>query len=107
MVRIAMLVLTIVGVVACGGRKASPVSTVRATDAHLSCDHLAAERKVNLARIADLTREAKAADQNNAGLVVVNPLFLDLTDVEQQEIRALQARNVEIGRLSAARPCPD
>jgi hypothetical protein len=90
---------------ACGGRKADPVSLKRATDGQLTCAHLSAERSVNEARVKDLLGEAEAANLNNFGLLLVSPLFLDLSNVEQEEVRALNARNEELARLQAAKGC--
>ena len=104
---LALLVVT-----ACGGRSAKPVAEIRDTDAQLSCEHISAEAEVNAARILDLLGEEKAADENNAALLlaaplsIAFPLFLDLGDAEQQEIRALEARTKRLATLGDERGCP-
>jgi len=88
----------------CGGRAAQPVASTTPMDATLSCDHLRAERQVNLARIADLGGERHDANRDVARLVM-DPLVIDLSQTEQREIAALEARNQELDRLIAGR-CP-
>ena len=89
----------------CGARKAEPVQTTRATDKILSCSHLDAEHQVNTRRMAHLITEKGAQEANNVGFLLLSPLFLDLSNVEQQEIRALQDRNHQLGLLMGARKC--
>lgn len=97
--------LLIVLVSGCGARKAEPVQTTRTTDSILSCDHLRAERRVNDRRMAHLLTEKGAQEANNVGFLLLSPLFLDLSNTEKQEIRALQDRNHQLGLLMEARRC--
>jgi len=90
----------------CGGREARPVDARRALDAQLSCDHMKAEIEVNEARMEDLAAEAKASSDQNVGLLIVSPLFLDLSDVERQEIEALISRNRILEEERRRRDCP-
>lgn len=101
-VGVYLIVGTIVG---CGGRMAQPVAVTTPIDAQLSCDHLRAEHRVNLARIADLVGERQNSQTNNVGIFVINPLFLDLSQSERREIEALEARNQVIDRLMSDK-CP-
>lgn len=100
-----VFVALVFALAACGGRKANPVEAVRTTDAQLTCAHIAAERDVNAARVSDLTGEARFGETNNFGLLLVSPLFLDLSDTVQNEIYAIDSRNKELDRLEAAKGC--
>jgi len=83
----------------CGGRVAHPVAINNDYDDRLTCDHLKAEREVNDSRLADLVKEGKHDDLNNAGMAVINPLFLDLHDSERKEADALTKRNAVLDGL--------
>jgi len=96
-------VLTLGG---CGGRVARPVEVVRPYDDSLTCIHLVQELKSNSDRIADLRGEMKAQNDNNAGLLVVSPLFLNVNDSEGKEIEALVARNQRLVVLAQKGSCP-
>jgi hypothetical protein len=89
----------------CGGRTAQPVALTTPVDSALSCDHLRAEHRVNLARIADLGGERQNAQTNNVGMLVVSPLFLDLSQSERRETEALVARNQVLEHLISDK-CP-
>jgi hypothetical protein len=88
---------------ACGGRASHPVEAATPLDDRLSCDHLSAERRVNDARIADLKGEKNNAGVNNAGFLVFQPLFLDVSNSENKEIAAFQERNKVLDRLISER----
>lgn len=90
---------------ACGGRKAAPVEVVRSSDAQLTCEHIAAERRVNTSRVADLTGESEFSGRNNLGLLIASPLFLDLSDTVQVEVKAIEERNEQLDTLSNAKDC--
>ena len=72
-------------------------------DDRLSCDHLKAEHSVNDARILELTHERKQADMNNVGMLLVGPLFMDLSSSEKTEATALVKRDAVLDQLIAAR----
>lgn len=102
-------VVLIAALSACGGRVAKPVQQNRASDALLTCQHISAEREVNETRILDLVGETDFANNNNAAKVlggVATLMFLDLSDSEQREIVALQARNKRLLELGTAKNCP-
>lgn len=111
-VRGACVLVMVVVLSACGGRKMEEVQQYRPSDAMLSCDHLAGELTVNRARTVDLVGEKGHSNDNNAGMIagaVLVPtmlLFLDLSDTEKKEAEALMARNVEVARLMRERGCP-
>ncbi|GJL87137.1 MAG: hypothetical protein DHS20C03_08460 [Minwuia thermotolerans] len=98
-----LMLVALVG--GCGARKAEPVQTSRATDKILSCSHLDAEHQVNTRRMAHLITEKGAQEMNNVGFLILSPLFLDLSNTEQQEIRALQDRNHQLALLMGTRKC--
>lgn len=98
----ALILMTVSG---CGARKAAPVETTRTTDSILTCDHLVAEHHVNTRRMAHLLTEKGAQEANNVGFLLFSPLFLDLSNTEQQEIRALRDRNSQLGLLMTSRKC--
>lgn len=104
--RLTIILISLSLLVGCGARRAEPVEKVRATDSQLTCDHLAAERKVNLVRAQDLLQEKNAQEGNNIGILLINPFFLDLSDTEQTEVRALHARNQHLDRLMQKKNCP-
>ena len=89
----------------CGGRAAHPVAANNDYDDRLSCDHLRAEREVNDSKLADLTKERKNDNNNNVGLAVMDPLFLDLSGSERTEAEALTKRNAVLDGLIATK-CP-
>ncbi len=105
-------VIAVMLLASCGGRVARPVQEVRAADENLSCSHIKAKSEVNAVRVIGLLGEEKAANDNNAALLLAAPVsigfpvFLDLGDAEQQEIKALEARNRRLNDLGASKGCP-
>jgi len=89
----------------CGGRAAHPVATNNDYDDRLSCDHLRAEREVNDSKLADLTNERKNDNNNNIGIAVLDPIFLDLSGSERKEAEALTKRNGVLDGLIGTK-CP-
>jgi hypothetical protein len=104
--RLFVIVLAGFLVAACGARKAEPVQKIRASDDKLTCDHMAAEKKVNLVRAQDLLKEENAQEGNNIGMLLINPLFLDLSGTEKKEIAALHDRNQRLDGLMLQKNCP-
>lgn len=94
-------------VAACGGRKSEIVPLERSYDDLLSCDHLLAEYDVNLKKAAALLGERSSEIENNFGLLLIAPLFLDFSGIEKKEIEALVLRNQELLRLMQANNCSD
>lgn len=90
----------------CGGRVARPVEVVRPYDDNLTCVHVVQELQSNSDRIADLRGEMKAQNDNNAGLLIVSPLFLNVNDSEDKEVEALVARNQRLVVLAQEGSCP-
>ena len=90
----------------CGGRVAMPVALVRDVDPQLSCDHLQAEYDNNARRSLELSGESSAKVGDNLGLLLVSPLFLDLSDTQKVELKALVARNDRLKSLASAKGCP-
>jgi hypothetical protein len=85
----------------CGGRAARPVAITNDYDVQLTCDQLHAERGVNDSKLADLTQERKHDNANNVGMVLLDPLFLDLSGSERTEAVALTKRNTVLDDLIA------
>ncbi len=83
-----------------------PVQLVRDVDPGLDCDHLQAEYDNNMHRRVELTGESADKVGNNIGLLLVSPLFLDLSDTQKIEVKALLDRNERLKNLAAARNCP-
>ena len=79
----------------------------QAIDGRLTCAHMAAERANNDKRLAELEQERKDSGRNNAGLVLVNPLFLDTQDNFKEETEALAARNARLKKLMEDLGCND
>ncbi|MBB6251338.1 hypothetical protein [Nitrospirillum iridis] len=104
-VNIVIATALFVGLSGCGGRVANPVKAVNAYDDQLSCDHLRAELQVNQAHILDLNGERAADRQHNVGQLLVGPMFIDLSDSEKKEIKALEARDTVLNGYLAQR-CP-
>ena len=107
-VLVAFVLMTVL--VACGGRSAQPVASVRATDEALTCDHIKAEGEVNLERIEGLVGEGELATAQNVGFllaapIISLPLFLDLGSAEKDEIKALETRNQRLAELGSAKGC--
>jgi len=101
----AVVVVMSVLLAACGGRVSRPVQVTSPLDAQLTCTHIQAEAKVNLARIDDLSAEKTMQGGNNAGLLLAGPLFLDLSSTEADEMKALRARNDVLRQLAVEKSC--
>lgn len=84
---------------------ARPVSATNDYDDLLTCDHLRAEHGVNDSKLADLTKERKSDNANNVGMLLVGPLFMDLSSSERTEAQALVKRNAVLDQL-IAKKCP-
>lgn len=93
------IIVMLLPLAACGGRVGHPVSATTTYDDKLSCDHLRAERSVNDARIVDLEKERSNAEGNSVGMLLLSPMFVDLSHSESKEIEALQERNKVLDSL--------
>lgn len=89
----------------CGGRAAHPVVLDQPFDARLSCAHLAGELSNNEKRLDELQGERDGKPAYNAGMLVVSPLMLDLSDTQREEAKALVARNERLSALMAEKSC--
>jgi len=90
----------------CGGRVAQPIQLTRDIDPSLTCDHLKAEYDNNLKRRVELTGESADKVGNNIGILLVSPLFLDMSDTQKVEVKALLARNGHLEELARGKQCP-
>lgn len=101
----AVLLLAGLVLYGCGGREARPVAKTTSFDDRLSCGHLESQLGANEARMEDLGVEAKLQSDQNVGMVLVAPLFLNLNDSERQEIEALRERNSVLIDLAEKKDC--
>ncbi len=90
---------------ACGGRVAQPVLVDKGYDAKLSCAHLAGELSNNEKRLIELKAERDGKAAENIGLLLVSPLFIDLSDSQKNEVKALIARNDRLKDLMSQKTC--
>lgn len=102
---LAVLLLAGLVLYGCGGREARPVAKTTSFDDRLSCGHLESQFGANEARMEDLGVEAKLQSDQNVGMVLVAPLFLNLNDSERQEIEALRERNTVLIDLAEKKDC--
>lgn len=96
----------------CGGRDARPVAVAQPTDSMLSCPLLMAEISGNNSRAVSLLDEKKDAENSNVAIGVAGALlfwpalfFMDLSDTEEIEMRALRDRNNYLAQLALAQDC--
>lgn len=88
----------------CGGRVARLTPLTSPLDDQLSCSQLKAEIEVNDLKTRDLAGERKTETTDAAArALLVNPLFVDLSDSEKREQESLAARNAHLRDLIAAR----
>ena len=104
--KLGLAAIAAVTLCGCGGRAAMPVSVVRDIDPQLTCDHLQAEYDNNARRGVELSGESAEKVGDNLGLLLVSPLFLDLSDTQKVELKALVDRNERLKTLAAAKGCP-
>ncbi len=104
--------LLAVGLLAgCGGRATMPVNVVNSFDDKLSCTHLQGEFENNQKRLAELRGESSMKGANNLGMLALNPLagamFLDLSDTQKVEAKAIHDRSLKLIDLMKQRACDD
>ena len=97
--------ITLLFVAACGGRVAQPVLIEQGYDAKLSCAHLSGELSNNEKRLIELKAERDGKPSENLGLLLVSPLFLDMSDSQKNEVKALIARNDRLKSLMTEKEC--
>lgn len=100
-----LAIASLVILAACGGRVARLVEPRSALDAQLSCDHMEAEFSTHLNRLRELSDERKRGTRDNVGILLMSPLFLNLSDTERKEAASLQERNKILLDLAEARQC--
>ncbi|MBL4602759.1 MAG: hypothetical protein JKY84_08440 [Emcibacteraceae bacterium] len=98
-----LLMLTILS--ACGGRPKNIMAEKQNIDEQMTCVHISGEHEMNIAKIQDISKERKSENANNFGLLLIAPLFLDLSNTEKEEIIALQNRNSRLEQLSLKKEC--
>jgi len=104
-----MRILPILGIsllmMGCGGRVANPVKAQNDHDKLLTCSHLNGE-KTNLdKRLIELVGETKDKGPNNLGMLMVSPLFLDLSQTEKEEAKAIDDRKIVLAKLMDDKDC--
>lgn len=100
-----LAIASLVILAACGGRVARLVEPRSALDAQLSCDHMEAEFSTHFNRLRELSDERKRGTRDNVGILLMSPLFLNLSDTERKEAASLQERNKILLDLAEARQC--
>lgn len=103
--RILTLTFAVLFLAACGGRVAQPVALNSGFDDKLSCAHLAGERANNVKRLSELTGEREDSIENNIGLLIASPLFLDFSDTLKREAEVILARNERLDALMDEKEC--
>jgi|SRR3990172_2007955 ABC-type enterochelin transport system substrate-binding protein len=96
---------------ACGGRTAHPIKTLWPDDGTMSCEDISSEQARNNGEIAMLSAEKGRKIKRNIDDVClffcIFPLFmLDLTDTQNIEIDAYEARNKRLEDLALLKKCP-
>ena len=114
--RIALTSMVVIaGILAgCAGRDPIPVSATQVYDKDLDCEDIAFEIDNNNKKIRATVGELEDAKGSNVALAVTGVLLfwpvlfaMDLSDAEEVEIRALQARNGNLTRIGQKRDCQD
>lgn len=96
---------------ACGGRTAHPIKTLWPDDGTMSCEDISSEIARNSGEIARLSaekgRKIKHNIDNACMFFCIFPLFMiDLTDTQNIEIDAYEARNKRLEDLALLKKCP-
>lgn len=96
---------------ACGGRTAKPIKTVWPDDGTMSCEDISSELARNNGEIAMLAaekgRKIRRNIHNACTFFCIFPLFMiDLTDTQNIEIDAYEARNKRLEDLALLKKCP-
>ena len=104
-----ILSLTII-VAGCSGQTANPVRAYKSTDEGMNCSEIKAEMSYVESQIASLIPETEKTGKNTAlgvtGFFLIVPwFFMDLSTSEQQEVKAFQARYMELDKQYAKKKC--
>jgi hypothetical protein len=96
----------------CAGRQAAPVSVSQADDPDKSCHQLLQELNYNQYRMARLVRESNHVKAGNAEIAAADAFFFppvmvayDKGKAQSTELKALQARNANLTKLSVDKGC--
>ncbi len=104
-------VISVLLLTACGGRTAHPIKTLWPDDGTMSCEDISSELARNNGEIAILSaekgRKIKHNIDNACMFFCIFPLFMiDLTDTQNIEINAYEARNKRLEDLALLKKCP-
>lgn len=103
--KVSILTFISLGLCACGGRAAQPVSSVGQFDSQLSCAHLKGEFENNEKRLVELVGERGERSRDNLGMLLISPLFLDLSDTQKTEASAIDIRQEKLLEILKVRSC--
>ena len=95
-----------IGLSACGGRVVNLTPATTALDSQLSCSHLFGEYENNNKRLVELTGERGDKPLHNVGMLLVSPLFLNLSSAEKEEAESIYLRQQNLEGLLQAKTCP-
>lgn len=90
---------------ACGGRVAQPIAVSNSWDAKLSCSHLYGEYQNHDKRLVELTGERKDKPMHNVGMLLSSPLFLDLSQAQKEEAKAIYNRQERLSSIMQNKSC--
>jgi len=81
------------------------LSKLGLVDARLSCSHLSGEYNNNGKRMVELVGEEGNRGRDNLGLLLVSPLFLDLSSTQKDEVEAINLRQGKLIQLMNNKGC--
>jgi hypothetical protein len=104
-------VISVLLLTACGGRTAHPIKTLWPDDGTMTCEDISSEQARNNGEIAQLAAEKGRKIKRNIDhactFFCIFPLFMiDLTDTQDIEIDAYEARNKRLEDLALLKKCP-
>ena len=109
--RYLIILITFSTLVACGGRSAVPETATRYGDNKMTCDQIEFEGAEIQNNVSSLIGEKDNKRGKNIGWGIAGLVFfplwlgLDLSDAQQVELRALEARNNVLRRLAHKKDC--
>lgn len=99
------LVLAGSALAACGGRVAQPTAVSNSWDSKLSCSHLYGEYQNHDKRLVELTGERKDKPMHNVGMLLSSPIFLDLSQAQKEEAKAIYDRQERLRGIMQTKSC--
>ena len=109
---ICIVLVVCIFVVGCGGRTPFPVQVAQSHDRSMSCAGLAAEMSSIQRQVHHKTGQTNQTDAANAveltvGLFLFWPalLFIDISNADQIELEALEARYNYLRHVYASKSC--